>query len=77
MFQSTMSKERRKEIADQALVAFKTGDKELAYKITMQIPLDLPMARVLKADWGVERLKNFGFNLDDVVAAYGKEWLEQ
>lgn len=76
MFQSTMSKERRKEITNQALAAFKRGNKELAYKITMQIPLDLPMARVLKADWGVERLKNFGFNLDDVVAAYGEEWLE-
>ena len=76
MFQSTMSKERRKEITDQALAAFKTGDKELAYRIIMQIPLDIPTARVLKADWGVERLKNCGFNLDDVVAAYGKEWLE-
>ena len=55
----------------------KFGNKDLAIKLSMQIPLDLPTARVLKADWGVERLKNFGFNLDDVVAAYGKEWLEQ
>ena len=63
-------------IGRQVADAMKFGNKDLAIKLSMQIPLDLPTARVLKADWGVERLKNFGFNLDDVVAAYGKEWLE-
>ena len=77
MFQSTMPEARRKEIGRQVADAMKFGNKDLAIKLSMQIPLDLPTARVLKADWGVERLKNFGFNLDDVVAAYGKEWLEQ
>ena len=76
MFQSTMPEARRKEIGRQVADAMKFGNKDLAIKLSMQIPLDLPTARVLKADWGVERLKNFGFNLDDVVAAYGKEWLE-
>jgi len=48
----------------------------LARKIAMKVPLSLPMANVLKQDWGIERLKAVGFNMDDVVAAYGKEWLE-
>ncbi len=34
------------------------------------------MSDVLKADWGVENLKNSGFNLDDAVAAYGEDWLK-
>lgn len=76
MFQSTMPEARRKEIGRQVADAFKAGNKELAIKLAKQIPLSLPMARVLKTDWGVERLKKSGHNLDDVVAAYGKEWLE-
>jgi len=75
-FVSTMSDERRKEIAKQVIAAMRAGDEELAAKLTMQVPLSLPKARVLKQDWGVERLKNSGHNLDDVVKAYGKEWLE-
>lgn len=75
-FVSTMSNKRRKEIAKQVIIAMRSGNEELADKLTMQVPLDLPTARVLKHDWGVERLKNSGFNLDDVVKAYGKEWLE-
>ena len=75
-FVSTMSDERRKEIAKQVIAAMRAGDEELAAKLTMQVPLSLPKARVLKQDWGVERLKKSGHNLDDVVKAYGKEWLE-
>ncbi|MBQ7262100.1 MAG: hypothetical protein IJR14_00120 [Synergistaceae bacterium] len=75
-FVSTMSKERRKEIGRQVIAAMKAGDTALADELALQIPLDLPTARVLKHDWGVERLKSFGFNLDDVVKAYGREWLE-
>ena len=48
----------------------------LARKIAMKVPLSLPMANVLKQDLRIERLKAVGFNMDDVVAAYGKEWLE-
>ena len=76
MFKSTMSKERRQEIASQVAAAFKAGDSDLAGKIAMQIPLPLTMATVLKADWGIERLKSSGFNLDDAVAAYGEDWLK-
>ena len=71
-----MSDERRREIGQQVAAALRAGDSDLAGKIAMQIPLSLPRARVLKADWGIERLKNAGFNLDDAVAAYGREWLE-
>lgn len=53
----------------------RAGDEELATRLTKQIPLSPPMARVLKADWGIE-LRDAGFNLDDAVKAYGKEWLE-
>ena len=75
-FVSTMSDERRKEIAKQVIAAMRAGDEELAARLTRQVPLPLPMARVLKADWGIEMLKDAGFNLDDAVKAYGREWLE-
>lgn len=74
-FVSTMSDERRKEIAKQVIAAMRAGDEELATRLTKQVPLSPPMARVLKADWGIE-LRDAGFNLDDAVKAYGKEWLE-
>ena len=48
----------------------------LARKIAMKVPLSLPIANVLKQDLRIERLKAVGFNMDDVVAAYGREWLE-
>ena len=54
-FVSTMSDERRKEIAKQVSAAVRVGDMELAGKLAFQIPLSLPRARVLKADWGIER----------------------
>ena len=54
----------------------KAGKKNLATKLTMQIPLPLPLANVAKQDMGVERMLKLGCNLDDAVAAYGKEWLE-
>lgn len=74
-FVSTMSDERRKEITKQVIAAMRAGDEELATRLTKRVPLSLPMARVLKVDWGIE-LKDAGFNLDDAVKAYGKEWLE-
>ncbi len=75
MFQSTMSMEQRKDIYRQFVAAKHAGNNKLAEQLAMQIPLSLPMARVLKADWGIERLKQSGFNLDDAVAAYGEDWL--
>ena len=60
-FVSTMSDERRKDIAKQVIAAMRAGDEELADSLIRQVPLDLPIAR---------------FNLDDAVKAYGKEWLE-
>ena len=50
MFQSTMPEARRKEIGRQVADAMKFGNKDLAIKLSMQIPLDLPTARVLKTD---------------------------
>lgn len=76
MFQSTMPMERKKEICQQIIDAMKAGKKNLATKLAMQIPLPLPLANVAKQDMGVERMLKLGCNLDDAVAAYGKEWLE-
>lgn len=75
-YKSTMSDERRKELAEEVGAAVRAGDMNLARKIAMKVPLSLPMANVLKQDWGIECLKAVGFNMDDVVAAYGKEWFE-
>ena len=75
-YKSTMSDERRKELAKEVGAAVRAGDMNLARKIAMKVPLSLPMANVLKQDWGIESLKTVGFNMDDVVAVYGKEWLE-
>ena len=75
-FQSTMSDERRREITAQAIEAMNAGDMDRARNISMQIPLPLPMANVLKHDVGVKSLLEIGCNLDDAVAAYGEDWLK-
>lgn len=74
-FVSTMSDERRKELRSEAIAAMKAGNMDLARKIAMKVPLSLPMANVLKQDWGIKRMLEVGCNLDDAVAIYGKEWL--
>ena len=74
-FVSTMPMERRKEIGKKAAAAIRAGDMNLAISLAKQVPLPLSTAELLKADWGIERLKEAGFNLDDAVAAYGQEWL--
>ena len=57
-FVSTMSDERRKEIAKQVIAAMRAGDEELATKLTMQVPLSLPKARVL---WSLQANSLFRF----------------
>ena len=46
MFQSTMSEARRKEIGRQIADAMKFGNKDFAIKLSMQIPLDLPIKNI-------------------------------
>ncbi|NLL37391.1 MAG: hypothetical protein GX256_07720 [Fretibacterium sp.] len=75
-YKSTMSDERRKELAREMSIAMKSGNMDLAREIAMKAPMPLPLANVLKQDWGIKRLREAGFNLDDAVAAYGKEWLQ-
>lgn len=53
------------------------GKREEAEKIEMQIPLAPHLAMALKEVCGANHVRHSGFNLSEVEAKYGKDWLDQ
>jgi hypothetical protein len=55
------------------------GKEEEADKLERTIPMPAFMAKILmeKVDWGKEYLQNCGWNMAEVEAKYGKNWLDR
>ncbi|GHU40948.1 hypothetical protein FACS1894190_08450 [Spirochaetia bacterium] len=53
------------------------GKEEESLKLAMSIPLPLWLADWYKKYVGVEYLRNSGWNLSEVEATYGSDWLTQ
>jgi hypothetical protein len=52
------------------------GKKEEAIAMAKTRPMPPWMAKVIKEKIGLDFLVSLGWNMDDVEATYGKEWLE-
>jgi hypothetical protein len=54
------------------------GKEEEALALDKKRPMPAYMARILmeKVDWGKEYLQNCGWNMAEVEAKYGKDWLD-
>ncbi|NLL36172.1 MAG: hypothetical protein GX256_01465 [Fretibacterium sp.] len=74
---SSMSMEETKEIMEQVRELRRAGRKKEALEMSKRIPIDPELAEDIKR-WdkdGFRVLVTKGFNLTDVVAKFGKEWL--
>lgn len=78
-WKSSMSIEETKEIMQQVRELRRAGRTEEAFEMAKRIPLDPGFADDIKR-WdkkGFQILINEGFNLTDVVAEFGEEWLNE
>jgi hypothetical protein len=73
---SQLTHEQRFDIVQKALAASQAGDNEEMVRITKQLPLAPHLALVVKETWGKEFLLEGGYDLSEVEARYGKDWLD-
>lgn len=72
-----MSIEETKEIMNQVRELRRAGKQDEALKMAKRIPVDPNLAEDIKR-WsksGFDILRTKGFNLTDVIAKFGEEWL--
>ena len=72
-----MSIEDTKEIINQVHELRRAGKPQEALEMSKRIPFDPKLAADIKR-WdkdGFDILRTKGFNLTDVIAAFGEEWL--
>jgi len=57
----------------------KAGKEEEARELAKSVPMPPWMAKVFKekVSWGRDYLKNSGWNMAEVEAAYGKDWINR
>ena len=77
MSQQIISSEEQMKLLDAADAAEEAGDFELAEKLLLQVPLSPNLAIGLLETDGLEAVIEQGFNLSEVEALHGSEWLEQ
>jgi len=69
--------QQQMDLGDKLIQAIKTGDKEEELKLSALIKLSPTMASTIKYVYGLDVLKSMGYDLSDVIAEYGEEWLKQ
>lgn len=70
-----MTPEERKELVYKAVDAQTAGDKAELNRLMKLIPLAPTMAKAIKMSLGLDFLLSAGYDLSEVEAAYGREWL--
>ena len=74
-----LTEEERQQIIEAAMDARLAGDKDTASRLFRQIPLDPQLARSIKDTGGYIVLQEMvakGYNMSEVEAKYGSEWLQ-
>jgi len=70
-----MTIDQKLDIACRAAALRKAGDGEGANRLLRTAPLPPYLAKVMKEKIGLDFLLNSGWNLSEVEAKYGKDWL--
>jgi hypothetical protein len=70
-----MTDEEKIDIAYQSTLLRQAGDEEGASRLLMTMPLPPYLAKVIKEKVGLDCLLNLGWNLSEVEAEYGHDWL--
>ena len=71
----TMTLDEKLAISNKACALSKAGDIEGYKRLTKTIPLPPFMAKIIKEKVGLDYLLNSGWNLSEVEAKFGSDWL--
>ena len=71
----TMTLDEKLAIGCKAAELEKAGDKEGASRLTRSIPMPSYLAKVAKEKISLDFLINGGWNLSEVEAEFGSDWL--
>ena len=71
----TMTDIEKIDTAYQAALLGKAGDKEGSERLIKSIPLPPFLAKIAKEKIGMDFLLNRGWNLSEVEAEFGTDWL--
>jgi hypothetical protein len=71
----TMTLHESLEIGVKAAALWDAGKEDEAMAVFKTVPMQPWMAKVWKEKVGLDALLESGWNMDEVEAAYGKEWL--
>ena len=73
----TMTDEEKVDIAYQSCLLKQAGDKEGASRLLKTTPLPPYLAKVIKEKVGLDCLLSLGWNLSEVEAEFGSDWLRR
>jgi hypothetical protein len=73
----TMSLDEKLDISMRAIALEEAGDLEGADRLMKTLPLPPYIAKVTKEKLGLDHLLNSGWNLSEVEAEFGSEWLRK
>jgi hypothetical protein len=71
----TMTLDEKLDIACRSAALRQAGDEEGASRLLMTTPLPPYLAKVVKEKVGLDCLLNLGWNLSEVEAEFGPDWL--
>jgi len=71
----TMSLDEKLAISCKAAELSKAGDEEGALRLMKTAPMPPYIAKVYKDKLGLDTLLSLGWNLSEVEAEFGKDWL--
>ena len=73
----TMTLDEKLAIACKAAELRKAGDREGYYRLMKTTPMPPYIAKVMKEKVGLDYLLNSGWNLSEVEAQFGSDWLSK
>jgi len=71
----TMTLDEKLAIACKAAELWQAGDREGYSRVIMTTPLPPYLAKIVKEKVGLDCLLNLGWNLSEVEAEFGSDWL--
>ena len=71
----TMSLDEKLAISHRAIALKQAGDREGYSRTLRTMPLPPYLAKVIKEKVGLDSLLSLGWNLSEVEAEYGKDWI--
>lgn len=72
-----MDEAEKDELLNQINKASEAGDMVMFVALAKKMPVPVPVARAFRNGFGVDYIKNCGFNFSEVEEKLGPNWLEE